>query len=345
MSFAGLKKQFNKANQYMSEKIGGAEKTKLDEEFVEMERKVDVTCHTVDDLMTKTVEYLQPNPVSRTMTKFRGQNKGVKSLQPVGLLGEVMVKNGKDLGDDSSFGSAMVDMGESFRQLSEVKDAFDLNVKQNFLDPMDHLKNKDLKEINHHRKKLEGRRLDFDYKKKKQAKAGSSVPEEEIQMAEEKFAESQDLAENGMKNLLESDVEQVLQLQALAEAQLEFHRQSTEVLENLLSTLNDRVNEAANRPKSERKPRSTYDSYSNRNSGSADETDTYSTGVDYNAPVVTSKKEQCKALYDFEAENEGELGFAEGDIIEVVSKIDENWIEGELNGVKGYFPANYVDLL
>ena len=42
----------------------------------------------------------------------------------------------------------MVDMGESFRQLSEVKDAFDLNVKQNFLDPMDHLKNKDLKEIN-----------------------------------------------------------------------------------------------------------------------------------------------------------------------------------------------------
>ena len=42
----------------------------------------------------------------------------------------------------------MVDMGESLRELSEVKDAFDLNVKQNFLDPLDHLKNKDLKEIN-----------------------------------------------------------------------------------------------------------------------------------------------------------------------------------------------------
>ena len=43
------------------------------------------------------------------MTKLRGQNKGVKSLQPVGLLGEVMVKNGKDLGDDSSFGKEHLD--------------------------------------------------------------------------------------------------------------------------------------------------------------------------------------------------------------------------------------------
>ena len=42
--------------------------------------------------------------VSRAMTKVRGQNKGVKTLQPVGLLGEAMVKNGKELGDDSTFG-------------------------------------------------------------------------------------------------------------------------------------------------------------------------------------------------------------------------------------------------
>lgn len=38
MSFAGLKKQFNKANQYLSETMGAAEATKLDEGFNEMER-------------------------------------------------------------------------------------------------------------------------------------------------------------------------------------------------------------------------------------------------------------------------------------------------------------------
>ncbi|MXQ89287.1 hypothetical protein E5288_WYG015840 [Bos mutus] len=46
----------------VSEKVGGAEGTKLDDDFKEMERKVDVTSRAVMEIMTKTIEYLQPNP-------------------------------------------------------------------------------------------------------------------------------------------------------------------------------------------------------------------------------------------------------------------------------------------
>jgi endophilin-A len=38
MSLSGLRKQFNKANQYLSEAVGAAEATKLDDEYMEMER-------------------------------------------------------------------------------------------------------------------------------------------------------------------------------------------------------------------------------------------------------------------------------------------------------------------
>lgn len=56
--------------------------------------------------------------------------------------------------------------------------------------------------LQHHLKKLEGRRLDFDYKKKRQGK----IADEEIRQAVEKFEESKELAERSMFNFLENDV-------------------------------------------------------------------------------------------------------------------------------------------
>lgn len=53
---------------------------------------------------------------------------------------------------------------------------------------------------------MEGRRLDFDYKKKRQGK----VTDDEIKQALEKFDDSKEIAEQSMFNLLESDVSATL---------------------------------------------------------------------------------------------------------------------------------------
>ncbi|XP_050313573.1 endophilin-A isoform X2 [Anthonomus grandis grandis] len=457
MAFAGLKKQINKANQYVTEKMGGAEGTKLDLDFMDMERKTDVTVELVEELQVKTKEFLQPNPTARAkmaavkgISKLSGQAKSNTYPQPEGVLGDCMLLYGKKLGDDSMFGTALVEMGESLKQMADVKYSLDDNIKQNFLEPLHHLQTKDLKEVIHHRKKLQGRRLDFDCKRRRQAKAqkgsfspyaspakgqggphGSNIADEEIKMSEEKFAESLHLAQMGMFNLLENDVEQISQLATFAEGLLDYHSQCTDVLKTLVETLNEKRDEAASRPKVEFVPKTlsdlniegvtnAHDGYNgtnsnqfslmnnhisgNSNSNQSLKSQPTNGGLGYHRPApnrvpikkpiqpldpfdpwdfpqgssqVSSPQHKpqqlelhpgqhsanasplpspmkspartpmnrqpcCIALYDFEAENPGELSFKENDVITLLNKIDENWFEGTVGGRTGYFPVNYV---
>ncbi|XP_048209282.1 intersectin-2 isoform X2 [Perognathus longimembris pacificus] len=53
---------------------------------------------------------------------------------------------------------------------------------------------------------------------------------------------------------------------------------------------------------------------------------------------------QVIAMYDYVANNEDELNFSKGQLINVMSKDDPDWWQGEINGVTGLFPSNYVKM-
>uniref|UniRef100_UPI00398F2A0C intersectin-2-like isoform X4 n=1 Tax=Pristiophorus japonicus TaxID=55135 RepID=UPI00398F2A0C len=53
---------------------------------------------------------------------------------------------------------------------------------------------------------------------------------------------------------------------------------------------------------------------------------------------------QVIAIYDYTAANEDELSFSKGQLINVLNKDDPDWWQGELNGMNGLFPSNYVKI-
>ncbi|PIO76784.1 BAR domain protein [Teladorsagia circumcincta] len=294
MSLSGLRKQFNKANQYLSETMGAAEPTKLDEQYNEMEKHIDTTYELISALIAGTNEYLQPNPATRAkmatmgaISKVRGTVKTSPYPQTEGMLADTMYKYGTALGDSSDLGKALLEAAEAYRHMADIKYQMEENVKQNFIDPLTHLQNNELKDVNHHRTKLKGRRLDYDCKKRQQRR------DEELIQAEEKLEESKRLAEMAMFNVLSNDVEQVSQLRALVDAQLDFHRQTTQ-------------SERSELPSS---------------SG---------------APPSASAHQQNTPF---------QLNLKEGQVVELVAQVDENWFEGRLNGKNGLFPIAYVQVL
>ncbi|XP_068822055.1 intersectin-2 isoform X1 [Capricornis sumatraensis] len=53
---------------------------------------------------------------------------------------------------------------------------------------------------------------------------------------------------------------------------------------------------------------------------------------------------QVIAMYDYTANNEDELNFSKGQLINVLNKDDPDWWQGEISGVTGLFPSNYVKM-
>lgn len=318
--------------------------------------------------------------ISNNLCKMRGQTKTNPYPQPEGTLGESMIKHGATM--DSSFGRALNDVGESLRQMAGIKYALEDNIKQNFLDPMSQIKDTEIKEVMYLRKKTESRRLDYDCKKRKKSQ-GSAVNEEELQQAEVKFEESKSQTEIAMNRLLQNEMEQVTHLLGFAEGLLDYHSQCHEILKDMVRKLNERKQQIgpmqnhtsynqsgfgngsmkmgghgsfANTP--ENQPRDSFygegqvpmpalpkSADSKANSSIPFDFTSLISSPAASTPLPTNQRSpSCRALYDFEAENDEELEFKEGQTIRLISRLDENWLEGECNNRKGRFPTSYVEI-
>ncbi|KAF7656767.1 hypothetical protein LDENG_00036490 [Lucifuga dentata] len=366
MSVSGMKKQLHKASQLLNERLMGAEGTKMDEDFQKMEKVSEVIHSLLAELLSKTTEFLQPNPAYRaklsmlnTVSRIRGQGKSMGYPQTEGMLGDCMLQYGQELGPASEFGGALADVGVALQQVSQARDSLDANVKRTFIDPLQDLHNRELKDIKYQLKKMHGRRLDFDYKRRRRGK----VPLDDIQQTWDKFITSKELAERSMFTLLENDVDQLMRLAAFVTELLDFHRHAHAIIQGLHGNLQARLTAASNRP--DRRFRSKTMRVRTEHNGSTrfyhqvSIASTISSGEPMTvlpsrpaSPTSCNADSKlvldqpcCRALYSFRSNHEGELGFSEGDLIILTNQLDKNWYEGTLGSQSGFFPISYVDVL
>ena len=52
-----------------------------------------------------------------------------------------------------------------------------------------------------------------------------------------------------------------------------------------------------------------------------------------------------RAKYNYEASDRAILSFCEGDVIQVLTQLESGWWDGVINGVRGWFPSNYCQVL
>ncbi|KAL8914299.1 MAG: hypothetical protein Q9172_007110 [Xanthocarpia lactea] len=57
--------------------------------------------------------------------------------------------------------------------------------------------------------------------------------------------------------------------------------------------------------------------------------------------VSTPPTLHVRALYDYHADDRTSLSFRQGDIIQVLTRLESGWWDGVIRGVRGWFPSNY----
>lgn len=58
-----------------------------------------------------------------------------------------------------------------------------------------------------------------------------------------------------------------------------------------------------------------------------------------------SDKSFARVIYNFYGESENELSLKKGDIVTILEKHEDGWWGGECNGIQGYFPCNFIEII
>jgi len=314
---------FNRAKQLTEEKLGQAEKTELDAHFENLLQRSDKTKFWTEQILEQTKTCLQPNPGTR-MEDFVWDKLDKKKRERAtnhDILGQYMIDAGNEFGPGTSYGNALIKVGQTQQRMGQAERDFIESAGNSFIQPLKAFLEGDMKTVMKERKILENKRLDLDVAKNKMRRAKTQGNKEqlpnappgqaeaELRVAQAEFDRQAEITKLLLDGISSTHAHHLRCLHDFVESQANFYAQTQQYMSDLQRQLGSMGNSSV--PASAPAPES----------GSMSPTIHPPTMTISNSPADvsaaangTSAGMKAKVLYDYDAADMKELSLCADEV-------------------------------
>ncbi|KAL4928701.1 BAR domain protein [Aspergillus undulatus] len=219
-----VNKRFDRFKQWAGERMGSEVKTNVSDDFKALETEMIVRHEGIDRIHKSMTAY-----VKSVSKRSEGDDK--EKTLPVAHLGASMITHGEDYDANNEYGRCLTMFGRAEERLARIQESYISQATSSWLESLERSLTQ-LKDYQASRKKLDQRRLAYDtsLSKMQKAKREDFRVEEELRTQKVKYEEANDDVHRRMLDIKHSEPENVMDLQAFLDAQLNYHEQCREVL-------------------------------------------------------------------------------------------------------------------
>ncbi|RKO96350.1 hypothetical protein CXG81DRAFT_9985, partial [Caulochytrium protostelioides] len=225
---AGLGKKLGQLRQWTGEKMGSTSRTETSFEFMRLEQETQLRHAYTERVHEACTAYL------RGLGKRKESTEDKAKKLPVEILAMSMLHFGQELHDESAYGKALMQFGEAHTHIASITVEYVTRVRDGYVQNLQNILAQ-MREYEHHKKKLESRRLDYDSKVNKILKSRREKPEleEELRQSQLKYEESLEETTRLMISLNTNEPDQLQDLLAFVDAEAAFYQNCFEVVRQL----------------------------------------------------------------------------------------------------------------
>ncbi|KAI8083055.1 uncharacterized protein BX664DRAFT_339715 [Halteromyces radiatus] len=239
-----MKKNFGKFKQWTGERLGAVKATSQTDDFQQLEAETENKRTGFEKVYEATDQFY----TQLSKKKPSPEDQKIKCT-PLESLASCWMHHGTAFSEDVALGVALINLGQTEARIALLQEDFANMIKDGYMDVLEQGL-QTYKDYHALKKKLESRRLDYDAKLSRLQKSKKEKPEweQEMQAAKMKYEETEYDIIQKMLTLQSYEDDHWNALYQVMEAQLSYHQQAMDMLNELRTHMPTPINSQSTRP-------------------------------------------------------------------------------------------------